>query len=396
MPFTETTIMDKRLCFVAACLRGDEPMTSLCRRYDISRKAGYKWLRRYREEGVAGLEDRHRGPHSVAQGIEPEISEQIIALRRHYPTWGPRKLLARLRADAPTQTQTQTWPAASTVGDLLKRQGLSRPRTKGRRAPDTAGPSVEPAAANESWSADFKGWFRTGDGVRCEPLTISDNYSRYLFTCHAVPRITFDLVQPHFVHAFQEHGLPRAIRTDNGAPFAHRLGLGGLTRLSVWFLKLDIWPDRIAVGRPDQNGRHERIHRTLAEDTAALPAETLALQQARFDDWRQIYNTIRPHEALGQQSPGQVYRPSPRPYPAILLPWEYPEDHHVRRVYKSGYFKWRDGFVYLTEALAHETVALMQDDDGNWTIRYRGFDIAVLDDHATKIRCSGVARSGHP
>ena len=290
MPFTETSVMDERMCFVAACLRGEEPMALLCGHYGISRKTGYKWLGRYREAGLAGLSDRSRAPHTVSHGVEPEVAEQILALRRRYPTWGPRKLLARLQQDAPGVA----WPAASTAGDLLRRHGLASARQRRARGPGSAGPVREPVAANESWSADFKGWFRTSDGVRCEPLTISDNYSRYLFTCQAVPRVGFEQVRPHFERAFREYGLPQAIRTDNGSPFAHRLGLGGLTRLSVWFLKLDVWPDRIAVGRPDQNGRHERMHRTLAEDTAAPPAATLALQQARFDAWRRTYNTVRP------------------------------------------------------------------------------------------------------
>lgn len=392
MPFAETSLMDERLCFVAACLRGEEPMALLCARYGISRKTGYKWLGRYREAGMSGLTDRSRAPHTVPHEVDRAVAEQILALRHRYPTWGPRKLLARLQQDAPQVA----WPAASTAGDLLRRHGLVSARLRRTRAPGNAGPLGAPLAANESWSADLKGWFRTRDGVRCEPLTISDNYSRYLFTCQAVPRVGFEQVQPHFVRVFREHGLPQAIRTDNGAPFAHRLGLGGLTRLSVWFLKLNVWPDRIAVGRPDQNGRHERMHRTLAQDTASPPAATLALQQARFDDWRQTYNTVRPHEALGQRSPGQVHCRSARAFPEVLRPWEYPLDHHVRRVNVKGYFKWRHGVLYLSEALAREKVGLVQDDDGNWIIRYRNFDLAILDDRLNEIRNSGLARSGQP
>lgn len=390
MPFTETSVMHERVCFVVACLRGEEPMALLCARYGISRKTGYKWLRRYQEAGAAGLADRSRAPRTVSHGVAPEVAEQILLLRQRHPTWGPRKLLARLRQDAPEVA----WPAASTAGDLLKRQGLVSGRTRRHRAPGAAGPVFAPASANESWSADFKGWFRTRDGVRCEPLTISDNYSRYLFACQAVPRVGFAQVQPHFERVFREHGLPQALRTDNGAPFAHRFGLGGLTRLSVWLLKLDVWPDRIAVGRPDQNGRHERMHRTLAQDTASPPADTLALQQARFDEWREVYNTVRPHEALGQRSPGQVHCRSARAYPEVLRPWEYPPDHHVRRVNAKGYFRWRDGVLYLSEALAREKVALVQNDSGDWIIRYRGFDLAILDDRLNDIRSSGLARSG--
>lgn len=391
MPFTETTLMDERFRFIAGCLSGGEAMTSLCLRYGISRKTGYKWLNRYRAEGALGLQDQSRAPHRTGHSLSGEISARILSLRNEHPSWGPRKLLARLAHTDPDVP----WPAASTVGDLLRRHGLTHQRDRRRRADNVTGPSVSADAINESWSADFKGWFRTGDGLRCEPLTISDNHSRYLFACHAVPRITFDCVSPLFQKVFQDHGMPRAMRTDNGAPFAHRMGLGGLTRLSVWFLKLGIWPDRIAVGRPDQNGRHERMHRTLAEDTASPPAATLGEQQQRLDAWRQVYNTIRPHEGLNNQTPAQIHKMSGRPYPNVIRPWDYPADHLPRRVSGKGYIKWKDGHIYLTEALANETVALFQDDTGAWIIRFREFDIAPIDEVSNQLIRSPVSRSGH-
>ncbi len=286
------------------------------------------------------------------------------------------------------------WPAASTVGDLLRREGKSRPRSRISREPATTAPKIEPVAPNDSWSADFKGWFRTLDGVRCEPLTVTDGHSRYILSCQAVAKITAAEVQPVLTRLFQTHGMPRALRTDNGSPFAHRLGLGGLSTLSVWLLKLDIWPDRIAPGRPDQNGRHERMHRTLKQDVADPPAATLFEQQARFDAWRQDFNTNRPHEALGQRCPATLYEPSPRGFPAEISAWVYPADHHVRRVDVKGYVKWRDGGIYLTEALRGETVALARRDDGDWTIRFRGFELAVLDEQTNLVRRSGLARSG--
>jgi len=208
-----------------------------------------------------------------------------------------------------------------------------------------------------------------------------------------VPKITVAEVQPILTRLFQTNGMPRTPRTDNGGPFAHRLGLGGLSTLSVWFLKLDIWPDRIAPGRPDQNGRHERMHRTLKQDTADPPAVTRAEQQTRLNNWREDFNTNRPHEALGQRCPATLYEPSPRGFPAEIRDWEYPADHHVRRVGVKGYIKWRDGGIYLSEALRGETVALVQRDDGDWTIRFRGFDLATLDDATAAIRRSGLART---
>jgi transposase InsO family protein len=381
--------MDDRLCFVAACLRDEEPMGALCARFGISRKTGYKWLDRYEADGAAGLTDRSRARRSQTLSIAAETAATILALREKRTTWGPRKLLGRLALDHPDRS----WPAASTVGDLLRREGKSRPRTRITREPATTRPIVEPAAPNDSWSADFKGWFRTLDGVRCEPFTVTDGHSRYILTCQAVAKVSAAEVQPILTRVFQSHGMPRALRTDNGSPFAHRLGLGGLSMLSVWLLKLDIWPDRIAPGRPDQNGRHERMHRTLKQDAADPPAATLAEQQARMDAWRQDFNTNRPHEALGQRCPATLYEPSPRDFPADIRAWEYPADHHVRRVDVKGYIKWRDGGVYLTEALRGEQVALAQRDDGDWTIRFRGFDLATLSDATTELRRSGLGRT---
>ena len=277
MAWRVESTMDQRLCFIAACLRADEPMSGLCLRFEISRKTGYKWLSRYRDFGAVGLVELSSARHTLAPAMDPAITDAVTALRKQRPTWGPRKLLARLSLDRPEIV----WPASSTIGDFLHREGLSKPRSRRARDPSRKQPEIEPSAANESWSADFKGWFRsvfrwrqprltetlgrTGDGVRCDPLTVTDNYSRYLLACTAVPQITTAHVQPILAELFRRHGLPRALRTDNGSPFANRTGLGGLVQLSVWLLKLDIWPDRIAPGRPDQNGRHERMHRTLGK-----------------------------------------------------------------------------------------------------------------------------------
>ena len=390
MTWRVESAMDQRLCFIAACVRAEEPMSGLCARFGISRKTGYKWLNRYSDFGAAGLVPLSSARRTMAQAIDPAVTGALVAMREQRPTWGPRKLLARLSMDRPEVV----WPAASTVGDCLHREGLSKPRSRRAREPARKQPEIEPSAANESWSADFKGWFRTGDGVRCEPLTVTDNYSRYLLACEAVPQITTAQVQPILTRLFCAHGMPRALRTDNGSPFASRTGLGGLAHLSVWLLKLDIWPDRIAPGRPDQNGRHERMHRTLGEDVARPPASTVAEQQRDFDVWRQDFNTIRPHEALGQRCPGDFYASSPRCYPDKIAVWEYPADHHVRRVAGDGYIKWRDGKIYLSEALRQETVALARRDDGNWAIRFRNFDLGTLTDEGNELRRSGLARSG--
>jgi putative transposase len=388
MPWAEQSVMNHRLSFIAACLRQEEAMSQLCLRHGISRKTGYKWLDRYQQAGVAGLVELSSAPVTPAHSVEPAIAAAVLTLRDKRPTWGPRKLLVRLRMDEPGTA----WPAASTVGDLLRREKRSAPRRRKLVDPRPAVGLIEASAPNESWSADFKGWFRTGDGVRCEPFTVTDGYSRYLLACEAVAQVTAERVRPILTRLFQDHGLPRALRTDNGSPFARRDGLGGLTQLSVWLLKLDVWPDRIDPGRPDRNGRHERMHRVLREDAADPPAATLDAQRIRMDEWRVDYNTQRPHEALGQRCPATLYTPSPRCYPATIRDWDYPADHQLRRVIGDGYIRWRDTPVHLSKALRGETVGVARRDDGDWAVRFRGFDLAVLTDESGELRRCGLAR----
>jgi putative transposase len=392
MAWMVDSVMDQRLCFISASLDREGTMTALCARFGISRKTGYKWLQRYDEVGIAGLHDLSSARRTPTPGMDGGIASALVALRRDRPTWGPRKLLAYLRRARP---QTE-WPAASTVGDLLTREGLTQPRQRRAREPARERPQIEPMAPNDSWAADFKGWFRTANGVRCEPLTVTDGHSRYVLACHALARTTTADVQPVMTALFRAYGLPGALRTDNGAPFASRTGLGGLTQFSVWLLSLNIWPDRIAPGRPDQNGRHERMHRTLGEDTARPPAGTLAAQQAKFDAWRTDFNVNRPHDGLAQRCPADVYRCSTRQYPETLRAWDYPEDHLTRRVTGAGIIRWRDKTLYLSEALKGETIGLSQDDAGDWVIRFRNFDLATMDDSTNTIRRSGLARSGKP
>ena len=388
MPWTESRPMDSRLIFIAACLAPDGPMEQICLRHGISRKTGYKWLSRYKQAGAAGLADLSPARHTMAHAIDPAIAASILRLRERHPTWGPRKLLTRLTQDCPETG----WPAASTVGDLLRRTAVSKPRKRRSGEPRTTA-LTDPLGPNDCWAADFKGWFRTGDGVRCEPLTVSDGFSRYLLVCQPVAQVTAVAVRPILTRLFQAHGLPQALRTDNGSPFARRDGLGGLTQLSVWLLKLNIWLERIAPGCPQQNGRHERMHRVLKEDTASPPAATLALQQDRLDRWRVEYNTDRPHEALGQRCPAALYAPSTRAYPATIEDWVYPADHHVRLVIGDGHIKWRDATVYLSSALRGERVGVAQRDDGDWAVRFRGFDLAVLPDNGDAMRRCGLSRT---
>lgn len=369
MPWRATCPMDQRTQFIAAWLRDEESMSTLCRRYDISRKTGYKWVARYEAGGAGALVERSHAPHH--QAVVPMGRQRaILGLRAKHPHWGPRKLRAWLEARG-----AGPWPAASTIGALLSRAGLtvSRPRRPRRYS---TGPPTVVAGANEVWAADFKGWFRTGDGRRCDPLTISDLYSRYLLRCQLVGTAQTELVQPIFEAAFREYGLPRVMRTDNGAPFA---GVRGLSRLSVWWICLGIQPERIAPGHPEQNGVHERMHRTLKAATAMPPAATLAAQQRAFDRFRRVYNEERPHEALGQRPPATAYTASPRPYPERLPRMEYPETFTVRRAHPNGDIKWQGRRVLISQALAGQPVGLEEVADGHWRIWFGAVELGWLD-----------------
>ena len=284
MPWKEICRMDEKLVFVADCLRGELPMTALCEDYGISRKTGYKWLGRYREHGPEGLVERSRAPHRHGRSMAPEMAEAIVALRRQRPHWGPRKLRAVLMGERPEAV----WPAASTMGDLLRAEGLVVSRRRRRRVAAPGRPFRAVTAPNDVWCIDFKGWFRTRDGERCDPLTVSDAYSRFLLACVIVPPRT-DTVRVAVEQLFKRYGLPLAIRSDNGAPFAGT-GAGGLSRLSVGWIKAGIALERIEPGQPQQNGRHERMHRTLKAETAKPPAASAGRQQVRFDRFRQDFN----------------------------------------------------------------------------------------------------------
>jgi transposase InsO family protein len=364
--------MDQRTQFIAACLVGEETMSLLCRRFGISRKTGYKWLARFQAGGPAALVERSHAPHRQPHAIDVTLHEAIVALRAQHPHWGPRKLRAWLE-----QRRGGVWPATSTIGALLQRAGLTVPR-RGRRRAAPGAPCTTAGAANAVWAADFKGWFRTGEGRRCEPLTITDVYSRYLLRCQTVTAPRADVVQPLFEATFREYGLPHVIRTDNGPPFAG-LTVGGLSRLAVWWIRLGIQPQRIAAGHPEQNAEHERMHRTLKQETATPPRATLGAQQRAFDSFRRVYNEERPHEALGQQPPATRYAASPREYPERLPGVEYPDPYVVRRAHPNGDIKWRGRRVRISQALAGEPIGLEEIADGRWRVWFGPVELGWLD-----------------
>jgi transposase InsO family protein len=378
--------MDEKLKFVTDYLRAVAPMTVLCERYGISRETGYVWKRRYESEGIAGLAERSRAPRRHGRATAADLVVRIIELRKRKPFWGPKKLLAILAGE----TAAAAWPSASTVAEILRREGLSEPRRRRRRALTVDRPFAGVAAANDAWCIDFKGWFRTGDGKRCDPLTVSDAFSRYLLGLQVVAPVT-EAVELVLDGLFREHGLPRAIRSDNGPPFAST-GAGGLSRLSVRWAKMGIGLERIYPGQPQQNGRHERMHGTLKVQTCDPPAPSLAEQQARFDAFRVEFNDDRPHEALGQRQPKQLYTASPRSYPDRIDDPSYDADEGVRRVRSSGEIKWRGSMRFISEALIGEAVGIREREDGHWLVRFADVPLVLIDRSSGKVARFGPGR----
>jgi transposase InsO family protein len=372
--------MDARMRLVLEYERGDATMTDLCRAYEVSRETGYYWLRRYRTGGVESLQDLDRAPQRHPNQTAAEVERQVLELRRAHMRWGPRKLKRVLERDR----DEQRWPAASTIGEMLRREGLAVPRRKRRRTPPYTQPFATADAPNRVWCADFKGWFRTQDGERIDPLTITDAHSRYLLRCQAVEKADHERVRAICEAAFREYGMPQAIRSDNGAPFASR-AVAGLSRLAVWWMKLGIVPERIAPGHPEQNGRHERMHRTLQQETASPAAANRRMQQKAFDRFRQEYNQVRPHEALAMQTPAAYYQASLREYPARLREPEYGSGLQVRRVQRHGEFNWKHQHVFLSEVLWNERIGLLPVEEHGYIIFFARFPLAYFDSPSLKV-----------
>ena len=382
MPWKSTSPETEQIRFIQRWERGGENFLELCQTFGISRKTGYKRVHRFQAWGWDGLGDWSRAPHRHPNQTGPEVVRRLIASRQEHPTWGPKKLVAWLQDREPCPS-VEGWPAPSTVGELLDRAGLVRRRKRRHQASPWRQPFVQAEHPNDLWCIDLKGWFRTGDGVRVDPLTVEDASSRYLLACHGLSQPRGPQVRLVLEQTFREYGLPRAIRTDNGPPFAS-VGLGGLSSLAVWWVKLGILPERIEPGHPEQNGRLERLHRTLKAETATPPQPTWPRQQRAFQTFRSNYNEERPHEALGQQPPTRRYRPSMRPYPTRVGSPEYEAGTTVRRVRTNGEIKWQGQMVYLSEALCGEPVGLTSQDDRFWTIRYGPLQIGLLDSYANR------------
>jgi putative transposase len=381
MPWMETAPVEQRIQFIADHRLGFFPMTELCARYGISRKTGYKWLDRFEELGRSGLGDRSRAPHRCPHRIPEATAELLCEARRKHPDWGAGKLLDYL---APRHPRID-WPAVSTAGDLLARRGLVHKRR--RRRPHLHPGVVPPTttAPNDLWTADFKGHFTTRDGIYCYPLTIADQHTRFLLTCHGLPSTHGIGARPIFERAFRAYGLPRAIRTDNGVPFA-TVAIHGLSQLNVWWMRLGIQHQRIHPGRPQQNGAHERMHKTLKRSAIRPPRDNARAQQRAFNRFREEYNTERPHQYLSGQTPASRYDASPRPYPFRLPPQEYPGHFVVKKITTGGTFRFQGRLLFLANSLSNLLVGLEETDDGIWSIYFHTVLLAKLDERDYIIR----------
>jgi putative transposase len=381
MPWLETAPMEQRERFIRDERLALYAMTELCERYGISRKTGYKWLDRFDAGGRAGLSDRSRAPHRCPHRITDHVAQLICLARHQHPSWGPEKLLQWL---GPRHPDIEL-PAVSTAGDLLARKGLVKKRR--RRRPHLH-PGVVPAVTtqpNDLWTADFKGQFRTRDGIYCYPLTIADQHTRFLMACHGLLSTKGHGVRPVFDRLFREYGLPRAIRTDNGVPFA-TTGIHGFSQLNVWWLRLGIQHQRILPGQPQQNGAHERMHKTLKGDAIRPPRATLAAQQRAFNRFRGVYNTERPHKFLRGRTPGSLYRPSTRAYTGELPPIEYPGHFLVKRITNAGTFRFKKRLLFIANALKQHTIGLEEIADGIWSIHFCRVLVGRLDERDYIIR----------
>lgn len=380
MPWSQTTPMHQRTLFIADHLRGTRSVTELCAEYGIARKTGYKWIDRYIRRGPAGLEDRSRRPRVAPNATAEPVVNALIELRHRHPTWGPKKLLAYLARRQPT------WklPGRSVTAALLKRRGLVRRRTRRRVIGHPGKPNLLIVAPNQVWCADFKGQFRMGNGRYCYPLTVTDGFSRYLLGCHGLPSTAVRGAKPVFARLFHEYGLPQYIRSDNGVPFATNT-LARLSRLSAWWVRLGILPQLIEPGRPQQNGRHERMHKTLKQEATRPAAAAMPSQQRRFDRFRHEFNEERPHEALEQRTPASVYQPSPRPMPTKLPPLEYPDRFEVRYVSANGGIRWNHAWVNVSTTCIGEYVGLEEIDDGVWNVYFGALKLGRLLERQMKI-----------
>ena len=380
MPWKEKSRMDQKFELVEAFKRKQRNVSELSREYEISRPTVYKWLRRYEEFGYLGLKEESRAPYRCPHRTSEELIERLIDEKRRHRKWGPRKIRARLKQKHPEIA----WPSISATACWLEKAGLVERRRTRQRVPNYQQPLSKCLAPNDVWSIDYKGQFRTQDGRYCYALTVTDNYSRMLLCCDGLSGTNYEETRRSLERVFREYGLPKVIRTDNGVPFAGR-GVGGLSRLAVWWISLGIVHERIAKGCPQENGRHERMHRSLKAEALERVGKNLKSQQRRFDEFRMRFNYERPHEALEDRTPSEYYVKSPRPYVSNPPKPEYDFGETVRMVRLGGEIKLKGRMYYLTGVLRGLPVGLKEIEDGLWQVRFSFYTLATINLKENKI-----------
>jgi transposase InsO family protein len=371
VPWKTKSPVDLRTEFMNRVIRG-ERVADLCREYGISRKTGDKFKNRFKQLGEAGLLDQSRAPKVIPHRTPPELVGLIVAERKRHPTWGPKKLKAILE-----QRLSRVLPAPSTIGEILVRAGLVLKRAKRERTPPQPTTLREARAPNDVWCIDYKGQFRLTDRSLCYPLTLTDQYSRYILGCEGMTAISDASAREACEEIFHRHGLPKAMRSDNGVPFASA-GLANLTQLSAFWMRLGIELERIRPAHPEENGQHERMHRTLKAETTRPPRSNLLQQQECFDNFVEEFNCVRPHEALGMKRPAQLYRPSPRKMPNVLLEPSYPEHDDVVAIGGNGNVYFRRKQFYVSQALAYQYVGIREESDGRWLMTFMKLNVGYL------------------
>lgn len=382
MPWKESSPVSERLEFIRACLDRRQTIADVCASFAISEKTGQKWLARFREGGEAALLDRSHAPLTGAHRVAPALARQIIALREQHPLYGPVKLRDWLVQHHPATS----WPAASTIGALLDREGLiTRHRRRGGTHARLASSRTAAVASNVVWTADFKGQFRVGNGTQCYPLTVLDLHDHFLLGCAALATTAVESARARFIRIFSAYGLPEVLRTDNGVPFAQPNAMGRLGALAYWWVRLGIRPEHTRPATPSDNGAHERFHKTLKAHTIHPAAASLPAQQRQFDRFATEYNTERPHEStVAHRPPGYAYVASPRPYPRQLPPLPYLPTEEIRLVSSSGFIKWRTHTIFLSTNLSGDHVALSETEHGLTSIRYAALLLGDFDPETTR------------
>lgn len=380
MSWKKASEKDMKMMFIGDWLKKEFNFTALCKRYGISRPTGYHLIKSYLLEGERCLHEKSRAPHAIPHKTSQRIESTLIELKYRFPYWGPKKIRDYLLI----QDKETRWPASSTIGEIFNKHGLVKRRRIRKRVPAHSGPLSHCHAPNQVWSADFKGQFRLSNKKYCYPLTITDNWSRYIFACEGFLSPSCDNVIRTFEKVFKEFGLPQAIRTDNGQPFCG-LGVGGLTRLSIWFLKLGIMPERIDLGSPQQNGRHERMHRTLKESAITPKKYSLCEQQDIFNNFIKEFNFERPHEALQAKRPYEVYSNSKNIFPDTIPEITYPDGFLVRQVKSAGEIKIQGKKYYVSELLHREPVGLKAIDENRWMLYFSKLRLGMIDLKSDKI-----------